>query len=443
MELFHLRILLATLLLVLAITAKICVANMALLYCPTRLCFCKVSIVMKSSYLQISIDLFSVTCSGSGGSNFQMKSAFNGPFDVNNPNFPYMIGPPSSDPFATIMNVAMGGININPAILNNRAYFARILSPTMIATFSDPAFSCTVDGNATSSFKLVNANDEEVKYPIIISRKPPQCTYEGAKAVADTIKAISNAAGSMSSQDQLHQLENAFDVLSVMESFIGCEAFVRQFLTFKNSTLELLNSRECPYRYTDPLWATSPCCNFQIIDQCCAPQSRFLSIDVIKSIDSDAISQTCNRPAQIQALLNLLATATNNGALKAPINPQTEFESYTKFLAVCQNDVYSKDCSSNSDCVYSKECGQNGYCTVDFQNPGPVLFACYAANMKSDLLSELQRTLNIPTSYSSSDAQAVALSKAISPIVSTDSCMGPTGRLYNGNYSRWKCYFFI
>ena len=368
-----------------------------------------------------------------------MASAFTGPFDPSSATFPYLVGPPSTDPIATILNVATGGINLVPAVFPNRAFFAKLLgSQTVGQFFKSQDTVCTVDKNNTSPWRLVNAAGEEAAFPVTIKQSPPQCTYEGAKAIADTIEATTEFANTMTSANQVRQLSGAFDVLKAMEGMAGCSKYVEQFLTFSNATVTLENSRECPYRHEDPLWESSPCCNRAIIDQCCAPGTRYLKVDVISSVDNDLISNSCNNPGQIQALLNLAATASTNTALKAPYDPQTAFESYTSFINSCQSTIFQKSCTTDSDCIYSKKCGNDLKCSVDYNNPAPLLFQCYVSTMKSELLIEVENALGISSSYSSLEEEALAVASVLLPQVSLPSCNGPTGRAYSGSFTETK-----
>ena len=382
------------------------------------------------------IGLYVVNCTG----GLIIKSTLED-FNLNNPNSGYLMGPATADPAATILNVGSGGFSINETTFPNRAFFGKLIPPggqNLVQALSYPDVTCTITKNTTSPFSLVNAAGEEVSYPIYVKKRDPQCNSEGAKAVVKFIKDISAYASSIQDSNQISQLINSFDVLAAKESMQGCSRLIGSYLSFKNATVSVANSNDCPFRREDPRWSASPCCNPNIRDQCCAKQAVEKTVLVVDSVNSTLLSNSCQNPDKIAALVNLAASSYNYGFTKSNNDPKTIFDTYTSFIQTCQTAVFQTSCTSDSDCVYGGSCGQNSICSVDYSNPAPALFSCFLANAKSDLITEVKSILGVPTFNNTGD-QAAALAQAVNvPSFSTSTCVGRNGFNFNGKPTATK-----
>ena len=238
--------------------------------------------------------MFEVVCSD----NYTMPSLLGPSF--NGPPLGIMLSPPTLDPAASILNTVFGGLLLNETLLPRRVAFTKaLLGPNQ---FRSPNYFCTVKKNSTSPYRLVNAQQQEVPFPIKVNFEQPKCTTDGAFALSSFVRSLVATSKNISSSDQVNQLSNLFDVTSARESFSGCSSFIGSFLTFKNASIQISNSRECPYRYEDRQWALSPCCNPDLAQfQCCVPETRTKNIRVIDTINYPVLGTRCRTPSKIGA----------------------------------------------------------------------------------------------------------------------------------------------
>lgn len=265
-----------------------------------------------------------------------------------------------------------------------------------------------------------------------------------ASSIGRLLEEIANSTASLTATASGGGGKNAmeramwdFASYEIRDAWRGCQALLDSFVTKGTGYHVLPGSTECTHDWQNDnaAWQDDPCCNHALLmEQCCLPTARNVSMPIITGLDAEAIGAACRTPDRSTKVLRLAIEAQGEAAKceeKAAARGASfdVWERLNAFVQTCHEEIYGKGgsppaCRVDEDC-YTTCNTHSQTCVIPWGSAEGPLLECFLDNMHSDVERHLRKKWGLKTYNTTDDFQAAFRANMQDP-----TCVGPEAWKY-------------
>jgi hypothetical protein len=117
-----------------------------------------------------------------------------------------------------------------------------------------------------SGYKLVNKAGITINIQTSVTYEKPTCDWNKVKDLIDFASTLSSNTKGVNNLEQASALINLVNNIPSKYAMQGCMSFINSLVSFKATNVTLPGQSKCMTPYSDPSWATDPCCNRMYFD---------------------------------------------------------------------------------------------------------------------------------------------------------------------------------
>eukprot|EP01102_Stenamoeba_stenopodia_P014094 TRINITY_DN464_c0_g1_i8.p1 TRINITY_DN464_c0_g1~~TRINITY_DN464_c0_g1_i8.p1 ORF type:complete len:1482 (+),score=141.67 TRINITY_DN464_c0_g1_i8:791-5236(+) len=227
---------------------------------------------------------------------------------------------------------------------------------------------------------ISNKDGKRIQGTIHPKKTEPKCTRE-VKQISEKVDSILGQLLRADSYQEALTHRYEVDKLELRNSWLGCEAYLSDYLNVTESTTIAFPSSECRQEYGSKEYEEDPCCSLELGWESCCPPDRIVEEDTNR-YEVGMYPNNCYSPSCVSDLLDrysfYVSVSENPSICVSKFNEYlTAVETYLIALKRCESDIYGtkltppscisdEDCESNSCDLVSKKCYHNKDSTERF-----------------------------------------------------------------------------
>lgn len=249
-----------------------------------------------------------------------------------------------------------------PNTLNER----RLLSYAVTLSYRSPTRARVyVKHNITQCYldymnMYTNAEGVPLEDVHVFAEWKPPCNHSALNPVIAQIKSLINTMQATDDYDELRLLHVKINFLALSDEYVGCLAFLQQFI--KEATVTLTRAEStCQSVRSTPEYLSDPCCYGRAaMHHCCTPapleMKRKISADLQVSNMSEQCGVSMCAERSVRAFAALTKSDADGACSVASSNASLRFVTTCRTSILGAYDMDGIPCTTDAQCSYGATC---------------------------------------------------------------------------------------
>ncbi|KAF2075202.1 hypothetical protein CYY_003507 [Polysphondylium violaceum] len=271
------------------------------------------------------------------------------------------------------------------------------------------------------------------------------CDYEQFNQVLQLINQEEDKLFSTTDFVKVNSLIFKIDTLTLSDAWTACSSSANSLLETSTRVFNM-STTICPYKISDPLYSTDPCCNTSsTFFQCCTPRTLPVNVSTFVGLHRDLINNQCMSPDCTSSILDEYynsLSVVQDCDVTGYVSTNSQLET-RNILRECKKLLVLPSCNFDSECGNYKCDLFSRTCMIPPVDIDKIYLQCVFSNLPTRYIFSIIQKYQLP------QIESPSFTEALFKEFSMDDCTYITGVAYRTSYNYYskdvyqgRCYAY-